>query len=153
MLDSDRGVYVLFYTLQSPLEIVTKNSRWFLEPEVYLYFGSARGRGSTSLKNRIKRHMSINKTLFWHIDYLTSSCKGKISQVWYSTHSSLSECKALRQFVNTFASARIISHFGSSDCQNKCGSHLVQLDLNLASNAAKYFKNNGWQKLKQTTKD
>ncbi len=42
----------------------------------YLYVGSAMGsNSSTSLKNRVKRHVSEThlKKLFWHIDYFLAS--------------------------------------------------------------------------------
>ena len=44
----------------------------------YFYIGSAR----KGLRARVKRHLSGEKRLFWHIDYLLSSKGASIKTIW-----------------------------------------------------------------------
>ncbi len=64
------GYYVLILDVSENLVIDTRGSRkFYLEPGLYVYTGSARGPGG--LLARINRHLKRRKKLFWHIDYLT----------------------------------------------------------------------------------
>ena len=82
----------------------------------YLYTGSAR----RNLIARVRRHLSQDKNLRWHIDYLLAAHAVKVMDV---TLSSDSEC-LLNQCV---AGEIIVPGFGASDCRAHCGSHLKWL--------------------------
>ncbi len=82
----------------------------------YLYTGSAR----RNLIARVRRHLSQDKNLRWHIDYLLTAHAVKVMDV---TLLSDSEC-SLNQRV---AGEIIVPGFGASDCRAHCGSHLKWL--------------------------
>lgn len=82
----------------------------------YIYTGSARGR----LESRVKRHLSKEKKLRWHIDYLLASPRASVEHV---TLSSEEECA-----LNARSPGDIpVPGFGASDCRAGCGSHLKYL--------------------------
>lgn len=84
----------------------------------YVYVGSA----MNSLESRVKRHLSDEKKLHWHIDYLLK--KSEINEVIYNESSKKIECE-LSQYISSKTNG--IEGFGCSDCD--CESHLY------------YFKN------------
>ncbi|MCB1757378.1 MAG: GIY-YIG nuclease family protein, partial [Gammaproteobacteria bacterium] len=66
---SDKGTYLLMLESRGHLMIeVGKRGAMALEPGFYLYVGSAFGPGG--IKARVGRHLSADKPLRWHIDYL-----------------------------------------------------------------------------------
>ena len=80
---------------------------------IYVYTGSAK----RNIDKRIARHLSKDKNLHWHIDYLLANEQTKIIKV---TKSELSECD-----LNTDVKGIIIvKGFGNSDCKENCKSHL-----------------------------
>ena len=98
------------------------------EEGYYFYVGSAMGNsGSSTLINRVKRHVSPskNKKTHWHIDYLLDNKKIFIHHLFLIPSSQNMECTIANELFNV--SDGYINKFGSSDC--KCKSHLL------------YFKN------------
>ena len=83
----------------------------------YVYIGSA----MDSLESRIRRHLSDEKKLHWHIDYLLE--KSEITDVIYNENKKV-ECE-LSQYIAQKTDG--VKDFGCSDCE--CESHLY------------YFKN------------
>ena len=83
----------------------------------YVYVGSA----MNSLESRLNRHLSDNKKLHWHVDYLLK--KAEITDIIYNEKRKV-ECE-----LSNYISKRTdgIKYFGCSDCD--CESHLY------------YFKN------------
>ena len=79
----------------------------------YIYTGSAK----RNIEKRIERHLSSNKKLHWHIDYLLENSHTKIVT---TRKTNFFECHLNK---NT-AGNKIILGFGSSDCKENCGSHL-----------------------------
>jgi Uri superfamily endonuclease len=79
----------------------------------YVYTGSAK----RNMSARLKRHLSKEKALRWHIDYLLASRYAIITKV---TTSAEAEC-LLNQHVEGEV---LIPGFGASDCKSGCGSHL-----------------------------
>ncbi|MCD6356321.1 MAG: GIY-YIG nuclease family protein, partial [Anaerolineaceae bacterium] len=106
-----------------------------LIPGYYLYCGSAHGSGG--LKSRINRHLSPQKTRFWHIDYLTGSLMP--FEIWYQINPKKNECAFLHFLHNELKGKLPIIGFGSSDCKMKCGSHLAAFQLTENLNQL-YFK-------------
>ena len=82
----------------------------------YIYTGSAK----RNLQARIKRHLSKEKKLRWHIDYLLQQPSVSICEVVTSNRE---EC-AWNQSVK---GSIPIAGFGSSDCSSGCGAHLRYL--------------------------
>jgi len=61
-----RGAYLLIIWLGDETTVKTMAREFHLRPGYYVYVGSA----MNSLEARVRRHMSRNKKLHWHIDYL-----------------------------------------------------------------------------------
>ena len=106
--------YQLFITLSQTMEIQIGRLGLFTFPKgIYVYTGSAK----RNMDTRITRHLSKDKNLHWHIDYLLANEQTKIIKV---TKSELSECD-----LNTDVKGKIIvKGFGNSDCKENCKSHL-----------------------------
>ena len=79
----------------------------------YVYTGSAR----RNLESRIARHVSRDKRLHWHIDYLLARPAARVTRVLKFSDA---ECEVNRRTIG-----RIVAPgFGSSDCRSGCGAHL-----------------------------
>ncbi len=106
--------YQLFINLSQNIEIQIGKLGLFTFPKgTYVYTGSAK----INIDKRIARHLSKDKNLHWHIDYLLANEQTKIIKV---TKSELSECD-----LNTDVKGKIIVEgFGNSDCKENCKSHL-----------------------------
>ena len=117
-MTSNSGLYQLHISLSDKETIdVGRLGRYSFPKGKYIYTGSAK-RG---LNARIERHKRSDKKLHWHIDYLLSSKSTKITSVDVFEFLEGGEC-ALNQSIE---GEHIARGFGSSDCQNKCISHLV----------------------------
>ena len=82
----------------------------------YVYTGSAK----RNLEARIQRHLSNEKRLKWHIDYLLDAPEVEVTHV---TRWTAPECEVNQQGQGTV----LIPHFGATDCHAGCGSHLKYL--------------------------
>jgi|TARA_B100001971_G_scaffold125675_1_gene115725 Uri superfamily endonuclease len=120
-----RGVYSVL--LQIPKDLTLKigklGSLSFLGG-FYVYTGSAMGPGGIS--KRVSRHLKAKKKMFWHIDYVTDNPRIKVIAVFRAESKQKLECKVNKSIVLSL-SASIISGFGSTDCQESCGGHLLFL--------------------------
>lgn len=114
-----KGCYCLIITLEkdSKIRIGKKLGMVEFKKGNYVYIGSA----MNSLESRLKRHLSDEKKLHWHIDYLLK--KSQITDIIYNESKKV-ECE-LAQYLSTKTSS--VKDFGCSDCE--CESHLF------------YFKN------------
>ncbi|MFX1275095.1 MAG: DUF123 domain-containing protein [Promethearchaeota archaeon] len=95
----------------------------FFKKGEYFYIGSAMGRsGSSSLINRVKRHVSNSsiKKMRWHIDYFLQNKNTKITRIYLIPCKQKIECLVAQEIKNI--SKDYIKDFGSSDCN--CCSHL-----------------------------
>ena len=114
-----KGCYCLVIRMDETSEIkIGKLGKIEFEKGFYVYVGSA----MNSLKSRIQRHLSDDKKLHWHIDYLLK--KSEITDVIYNESPRKIECE-LSGYISL--KTRSVKGFGCSDCQ--CESHLY------------YFKN------------
>ena len=119
-----KGTYIIVIHLQenSKITIGSLGKLNFIKG-FYLYFGSAMGdKGSTTLENRVKRHISKpkEKRIFWHIDYLLTNKKCVITHIYLIPSSIRLECIISNDISEN--SDNLINNFGSSDCE--CPSHL-----------------------------
>ena len=116
--------YQLIIKLGETFETCAGKLGFFSFPKgFYIYTGSAR----RNLEARIQRHLLKFKKLHWQIDYLLKDLNANIVQIERSLER---ECK-----WNKNVHGKIISPgFGSSDCVEKCESHLKYFDsLNLGN--------------------
>jgi Uri superfamily endonuclease len=92
----------------------------------YIYTGSAK-RG---MDNRLARHLSKEKKLRWHIDYLLNHPDVSISKIEKFMQP---ECE-----INSQTEGHIlVPGFGAGDCGAACGSHLKA--INKADQAANHI--------------
>jgi len=115
-----KGCYCLIINLTktSEIKIGKKLGKIEFKKGYYVYVGSA----MNSLIARIERHLSDDKKIHWHVDYLLK--KAEITDVVYNESKRKIECD-LSQYISTKTNG--IKDFGCSDCE--CESHLY------------YFKN------------
>ncbi len=120
-----KGTYVLAIKLDSPREIrVGALGGHLFPPGIYLYAGSAMG----GLDQRVSRHLKKDKTLRWHIDYLTTSCDS--SEAYESFPDPVPECELARAIAECGGTPEM-EGFGCSDCG--CISHLFRADSKILS--------------------
>lgn len=106
--------YQLWIAVSMPLQIqIGRLGRYAFPPGEYVYTGSAR----RNLPARLARHLSGQKKLRWHIDYLLNAPGvGVLNTRTFPEP----ECD-----VNRAAPGEVlIMRFGASDCRAGCGSHL-----------------------------
>jgi Uri superfamily endonuclease len=78
------------------------------------------------ISQRVGRHVSQKKKLRWHIDYFLRY--GRVKEVIILNGEAKIEC-SINQMVKALLKGRIIAPgFGSSDCKEKCGSHLLFIE-------------------------
>ncbi len=109
--------YQLFIKLPKSSRIRVGRLGEFTFPAgIYVYTGSARH----NIDARIKRHLSSNKKLRWHIDYLLAADLVEIVKI---VKSSDRECTLNQKTQGEI----LIDGFGASDCKKGCKSHLKYL--------------------------
>ena len=119
-----KGIYIIIMKLNTERNIRTgRLGVLHFPPGYYAYIGSALG----GFKSRIKRHLSKNKKLKWHIDYLLN--EAEVLQITFCITKRQLECVLAQSLAKDLIP---IPYFGSSDC--RCKSHLYfsnnQHDLN-----------------------
>ena len=93
----------------------------------YIYVGSA----LNSLDSRVKRHLSKEKKLFWHIDYLLNSPHATVKEVILERSPEKWECDVA---IEILKKGTPTDRFGCSDC--KCSSHLFYFESKKAAENA-----------------
>lgn len=115
-----RGVYVLFLRFDEDTETEAGAlGRICLPAGDYCYVGSAMG----GLDQRVSRHLSSEKTIRWHIDYLTTLCSDM--DAFELEGDSVTECD-LADLMLRNGSKPAVKGFGCSDCD--CQTHLFRID-------------------------
>ena len=108
------GCYILIIKLKTSQKIqIGKLGKLFFKKGFYVYVGSS----MNNLEKRISRHLSKDKKIHWHIDYLLE--KAEILEVYLKENTIKEECK-IAQILNE--KLENIIGFGCSDC--RCSSHL-----------------------------
>lgn len=132
-----QGSYILVILVDDELNIpIAKLGNLIFKKGIYCYIGSAMGKiGSSTLENRIKRHIRFpqQKNKHWHIDYLLENKKVSLFKLFLIPHTQKLECMLAQEFLSI--SDGYVERFGSSDCL--CKSHLT------------YFKHLGCNLLKE----
>ena len=123
-----RGVYVLFLRFDEDTETEAGALGHICLPAGdYCYVGSAMG----GLDQRLSRHLRREKTLRWHIDYLTSVCDS--SEAYESYPDFIPECD-LARMISECGGVPELKGFGCSDC--RCATHLFRADEEVLQNVA-----------------
>ena len=127
-----RGVYNLIIRFNHASNVrIGKNLPLALKPGLYIYTGSARGHGSTSLEARLRRHLRHEKKRFWHIDRVLHSRSAEVVAVVFAETGENAECKLNTTFMRDPHIRAFGRRVGSSDCG--CRSHLLIADQSLLS--------------------
>ena len=118
MTEPTLPTYQLLIQLAEPVSVLIGRLGAFdLPAGRYVYTGSAKSNPAA----RIARHLSREKRLRWHIDYLLAAPGAAIAGTLRFQEP---EC-----VINRTTDGRIlIPRFGASDCRSGCGSHLKFLD-------------------------
>jgi len=121
-----KGIYTLIIQLKASVNIkIGAFGRIRLPKGTYLYTGSARGSGMSSIEGRINRHLRKTKRNFWHIDYLLKHELSQILAVVYSETKRSIECNVNESICMELKASSPAAHFGSSDCA--CQTHLLRV--------------------------
>jgi len=126
------GTYLLIVELTKPIDVIVTSGKTFtLEKGYYGYVGSA----LNCLKKRIDRHLSRNKKLHWHIDYLLQIAT--VQSVIYVESNERIECLIAQDLREK---NEYVREFGCNDC--RCASHLYFSDdvQAMINNAMAAFK-------------
>ena len=138
-----KGIYTLIINVPSEKSIIVGKLGERRFPEgYYAYTGSALGKASTSLGNRLLRHLKSRKTLRWHIDYLTSVDDIRILKIALIFSNRNLECEVNSLLCRKLNAEIIAKGFGSSDCRSRCESHLLFLgdDIKALNDLEKLYR-------------
>jgi Uri superfamily endonuclease len=115
------GAYQLIFRLDqvSVIHVGALGKRAF-SSGVYIYTG----RASRYLGKRLRRHLSKEKTLRWHIDYLLQYAH--IFNIRIFPFAAGEECAINDETLTKSHCSIPVIGFGSSDCS--CKSHLLQVE-------------------------
>ncbi|NOX91073.1 MAG: GIY-YIG nuclease family protein [Gammaproteobacteria bacterium] len=115
--DESLVTYQLHIILRQAQQVRVGRLSSFLFPAgYYLYTGSAR----RNLAARVRRHLSRQKKLRWHIDYLLMASATQVTAVGLFSET---ECRCNQRINGKI----LLAGFGASDCRARCGSHLKYL--------------------------
>ena len=123
---STTGIYTLLLFLSKQVTLtIGKLGKQNFPMGYYTYTGSALGKGASSFKHRIARHLRKDKRRFWHIDYLLADENVSVEAVIVAETNENMECKT-NQHIKTIMGAKVqVKGFGASDCRKNCKSHLL----------------------------
>jgi Uri superfamily endonuclease len=120
-----KGVYALIISFPRRIAIeIGALGRVSFDAGMWIYIGSARGSGSTSLENRLKRHFRLEKKIHWHIDRILHNQTKLVEAIWSKTDRPR-ECSVNRALLQTGFFQAGPKGFGSSDCTSGCKSHIM----------------------------
>ena len=135
------GIYTLIISLSREicLNVGKLGQQKFLKG-YYTYTGSALGKGTSSLKRRISRHLKKKKRNFWHIDFLLANENATVTAVIAAQTKEKLECN-LNRYIKSEGGAKIlVKGFGASDCMENCESHLLYFgEENIESKIALFY--------------
>ncbi len=119
-----KGIYAIIINVRKEISLnIGKKKKYIFLPGYYIYVGSALGNYSTNIENRLKRHFSNNKTLFWHIDYLLNNPNVEAEKAYYTKTDQKKECE-LSSKIMAYSNSNLFKDFGNSDCKAGCKTHL-----------------------------
>jgi len=121
-----KGIYtlIIFLSKETRLNVGKLGTQKFPKG-YYTYTGSALGKGATNLKRRVSRHLRKRKRNLWHIDFLLANENATVTAVIAAETSKKLECNMNRYIKGEGKAKAPVKGFGSSDCKEKCESHLL----------------------------
>ena len=121
-----KGTYTLLLICKEPFRVMIGGLGYAnIDAGYYMYTGSALGVGAQSLEGRLGRHSQRSKKRRWHVDYLTSNPRCKITTaVWLMSRRRM-ECAINQAVSREFNAKPVLPRAGSSDC--KCDAHLMKI--------------------------
>lgn len=123
---STSGIYTLILFLPNKIDLkIGKLGKTSFPMGYYTYTGSALGKGATSLRHRIARHLRKKKRKFWHIDYLIANENTSMEAIIVAETNKDLECTINNQIKNVSGAKIHVNGFGASDCRKNCESHLL----------------------------
>jgi len=127
-ITAEKGVYVLIISVPSEksIDVGRLGVRRFKDG-YYAYTGSALGKGGLSLEGRINRHLRREKRKRWHIDFLLADEDVAVVSVLIIPTEEKIECEVNKYLYSAMNARVAVPNFGSSDCRQGCGSHLLYL--------------------------
>ena len=112
------GIYTLIIFLSRKVCLnVGKLGQQKFSKGHYAYTGSALGKGSSSLKRRISRHIQKKKRNFWHIDFLLANENATVTAVVAAQTNEKLECNLNRCTKRDGEAKILVKGFGASDCR------------------------------------
>ena len=113
-----KGTYCLIISMKKSekLDIGHLHNMHKYRKGYYVYIGSA----MNSLVPRLNRHLSDEKKMHWHIDYLLKSPDCHIRDILFNISEERIECDLAESISKD---GEEIPGFGCSDC--RCSSHLI----------------------------
>ena len=120
------GIYTLVVFVSKEIFLtVGKLSQQRFPKGYYTYTGSALGKGASSLRRRISRHLQKKKRNFWHIDFLLANENTTVIAVVAAQTKEKLEC-TLNSCIKREGETKIlVKGFGASDCKKNCKSRLL----------------------------
>lgn len=116
------GIYTLVIEIAQPFRRkIGRLGDGNFESGVYTYTGSAMGK-VTNLRVRVSHHLTTEKKMYWHMDYLLSLETATIMRVVYVEAHLRKECQVAKGIEELAQTKIVMRGFGSSDCH--CSSHL-----------------------------
>ncbi len=118
-----KGTYILLMTFSEDIDIkVGALGNIHFKSGLYCYVGSAMG----GLDQRVSRHLSVDKKVKWHVDYLTLAAD-KV-EAYESFPNPIPECE-LGHLVESIGCVQSVPGFGCSDCS--CTTHLYTVPMEI----------------------
>jgi Uri superfamily endonuclease len=115
-----KGTYclIIFNTKEKEI-LIGKLGKIRFQKGSYVYIGSA----MNYLIPRLKRHLTKDKKIHWHIDYLLKSKDIAIEEIIFNIGEERVECDLAKRIAKY---GKELANFGSSDCN--CNSHLIYFE-------------------------
>lgn len=140
------GSYVLVLALGRAVTLqVGKLGTTRFRRGFYAYAGSALGPGGIAA--RVGRHVRLNGTPHWHVDYLRRVAPA--CEAWFAIGRTRREHAWARALAGLSGAVTAIAGFGASDC--RCTSHLVYFPAPPAVAAFRRAVRNGGSPIERTT--
>lgn len=109
--------YQLLIEVATPVRVcIGRLGTFDFSAGLYIYTGSA----LRNFEARVRRHLSTEKKMHWHIDYLLAAPGVRVREVRRYDEA---ECIVNQRTVGEIT----VKNFGASDCRAGCGSHLKYL--------------------------
>ena len=126
-----KGSYILLIQLDKDYVIeIGRLGSFDFQSGWYLYAGSAQGSGG--VRARLRRHLRVDKSRHWHIDWLLRYAK--IARAYYYIDTKNKECIWSHAIANCLDITVPVNKFGASDCSSKCPAHLFRIATNTKMN-------------------